>query len=71
MDHQVDLLEFEPDDLDQISGAIGSDGNHLGWVGIWFEIKNGDRMLKGMTNGSIVDAVLMSSTAYIHIKLIL
>lgn len=36
--------EFEPDDLQQIPGGIGSDGKHLGWVGVWFEIKNGDGM---------------------------
>lgn len=54
MDHQVGLLEFEPDDLEQIPGGIGSDGKHLGWVGVRFEIKNGDGVLEGVTNGCVV-----------------
>lgn len=66
MDHQVDLLEFGPDDLEQIPCGIGSDGKHLGRVGVWFEIKNGDGVLKGVTNSSVVDAVLVSRTVDLH-----
>ena len=68
MDHQDELLEFEPDDLEQIPGAIGSDGKLLGWVGVWFEIKNGDGVLKWVTNNSVVDDMLVSRTLDLHIK---
>jgi hypothetical protein len=58
VDYQVGLLEFEPDDLEQIPGGIWSDGEHLGRVGVWFEIKNGDGVLKGVTNSSVVEPCL-------------
>ena len=71
MDHEVGLLEFEPEDLQQIPGGIGSDCEHPGWVGVWFEVKNGDGVLKGVTNRCVVDAVFMSRTMDLHIKTIL
>lgn len=71
MDHQVGLLEFEPDDLQQIPGAIGSDGKHLGWVGVWLEVENGDGMFEGVTNGGVVDAVFVSGAMDFHIKSII
>jgi hypothetical protein len=61
-------LEFEPADLQQIPGGIGSDGEHLGRVVVWFEIDHGDGMLEGVANGRGVDAMLMSRSMNFHIK---
>jgi hypothetical protein len=46
VDHQIDLLEFESDDLQQIAGGIRSDREHLGWVGVWLEIEDGDGVMR-------------------------
>lgn len=68
MDHQVDLVELEPDDLQQIAGGIRSDREYFGWVGVRFEIDNRDGVLEGMANGEVVDSVLVSRSVDLHIR---
>lgn len=68
MDHEVELVEFEPDDLEQVPGGIGPDGEHLGWVGVWFEIEQRDGVFQGVANGVVADAVLASRTVDFHIE---
>ena len=50
MDHQVFSVELEPDDLGQVSGRIGPDGQNLGRVGIGIEVDHRDRMVQRMTD---------------------
>lgn len=53
MDHQVDVVgEFEPDDLQQVAGFVGSDSEDLGWIGVGIEIDDGDGMVKGVADGA-------------------
>jgi len=43
VDHEVDIVgEFEPDDLEQVADAVGSDGKDLWWVGFGFKIDDGE-----------------------------
>ena len=71
MDHQVDLLEFEPDDLQQIPSRIGSDGQPFWWIGIWLQIQDRDGAVEGVANGCVVDPVLVSGTMNLHISQLL
>lgn len=60
VDHEPDVVgKLKPDDLQEVPGVIGSDGKHLGWVGLGFEIDDGDDMLEGVENSGVVDAVLV------------
>jgi hypothetical protein len=59
VDHEVDLVgEFEPDDLQQVAGVVGSDRKDLGWVGVGFEVDEGEGMVEGVSNGSVGDSGL-------------
>lgn len=71
MDHQSDLVELEPDDLQQVAGMIGSDGERFGRVGVRFEIDNRDCVLEGVANRRVADAVPASRTVNLQIKSIL
>lgn len=68
MNHQVDLVELEPDDLKQVAGRVWSNGERSGWVGIRFEIDNRDCVLESVANGWFVDAVLASRSVDLHIE---
>ncbi len=71
MNHQIDVVaEFEPDDLQQIAGSVGSDGKNLGWVGFGIEVDDGDGMVEGAEDGSIVDTVLAGSPVDLHIAIL-
>jgi hypothetical protein len=70
VNHEIDVLEFEPDDLQKNSGEIGSDSEHSWWVGVWFEIENGDGVLEGVVNRCVGDTVLASGAVDFHIKTI-
>lgn len=60
VDHEIDVvINFEPDDLQEFPGVVGSDGKHLGWVGLGFEIDDAKGMVEGMANPGVIDAVLV------------
>jgi hypothetical protein len=43
VDHEADVVgEFEPDDLQQIAGMVGSDRKDFGWVCVGFEVDEGE-----------------------------
>lgn len=67
MDHEIGVLEFEPDEFEQIASRIGPDGEHSRWVGVWLEIENDDGVLKGVPNGRVVDVVPASGPVDLHI----
>ena len=70
MDHQVDIVgEFEPDDLQQVPGVVGSDDKHRWRVGVGFEIDHGEGMVEGVENGSLVDTVLVGRAVDLHIAI--
>jgi hypothetical protein len=62
------LGEFEPDDLEQVPGTIGADGEDLGRVCFRFEIDDGDCVLESVENGSIIGAVFVRRAVYLHIR---
>ena len=67
MDHEVDIVrELDPDDLQQVPDVVGSNGEDLRWVGIGFEIDNGDGVVERVENGVVVDAVLVGRTMDVH-----
>jgi hypothetical protein len=70
VDHEIDVLEFEPDDLQKIPGEIGSDSEDYWWVGVWFEVEDGDGVLQGVVNSCVVDAVLVRGAVDFPIKTI-
>lgn len=67
MNHEVDVFEVEPDDLQQVPGGIGSDGDQFGRVGVWFKIKYSDGMLEGVADVRVIDAVLIGRPVDLHI----
>jgi len=70
VDHEFDFVgEFEPDDLQQIAGLVGSDCQNLGWVGVGIEVNDGEGMVEGVSNGSIGDSVLARRSVDLHIKI--
>ncbi len=75
MDHQGDVVgEFEPDDLQQVAGFVGSDSEDLGWIGVGIEIDDGDGIVKGVADGCVVDTVLacrpgISTSQYCNTKM--
>ncbi len=68
MDHEIGVVgEFEPNDLKQIAGVVGSDGKDLRRVGVGIEVDDGESMVEGVENGGIRDAVLASRPMDLHI----
>ena len=58
VDHQGLIDEVEPDDLDKTAGPVGSDNEHLGWVGVGIEIHDHNGVLDNMTDRCLVESVL-------------
>lgn len=70
MDHEIDVFgEFEPDDLQQVAGVVGSDRKDLGWVCVGFEVDDGEGMVEGMSNGGLRDSVLARRSVDLHITI--
>lgn len=68
MDHEVDVVgELEPDDLQKIPSMIGSNSEHLGRVAVWLEVDDRDGMVEGMSNGIVVDRMLLGRVVDVHI----
>lgn len=71
MDHEVDVVgEFKPDDLQQVAGVVGSDGEDLGRIGFVVEIDDSDGMVEGVEDGGIVDTVLAGRPVDLHITIL-
>jgi len=70
MDHEIGIIrEFEPDDLQEVSGSIGSDSEHLGWIGVGIEVDDREGMVDGVADGVVVDSVLVGGAMYLHITI--
>lgn len=70
MDHEIDIVrEFEPDDLQEVPGSIGSDSEHLGWIGVGFEIDDHEGMVDGVADCVDVDSMLVGGPVYLHITI--
>ncbi|VAV93161.1 hypothetical protein MNBD_ACTINO01-1010 [hydrothermal vent metagenome] len=70
MDHKIDIVrEFKPDDLQEVPGSVGSDCEHLGWIGVGVEIDENEGMVDGVADGVVVDSVLMGGVVYLHITI--
>jgi len=41
--------EFEPNDLKQVAGVVGSDGEDLGRVSVGLEVDDGEGMIDGVS----------------------
>jgi hypothetical protein len=62
--------EFEPDDLQQVTGAVGLDGKDLWWVGFGFKIDDDEDMVEGVEDGVGFDAVLVGGSVDLHIAIL-
>lgn len=70
MDHEVDVVgEFEPDDLQQIAGVVGSDRQNLGRVGVGIEVDDGEGVVQGVEDGGVEYSVLASRPVDLHITI--
>jgi hypothetical protein len=70
MDHEIGIVrEFEPDDLQEVPGSIGSDCEHLGWIGVGVEIDEHEGMVDGVANGVVVDSMVVGGAVYLHITI--
>ena len=59
MDHEVPIVvKLEPDDLKQVRGGVGSDGQDLRWIGVWFEVDHLDCVGDCVKDVGIADACL-------------
>ena len=58
IDHKIGIVgEYEPDDLEEVPGRVGPDREHLGWIGVGFEVDEREGMVDGVADGSVVDTV--------------
>lgn len=62
--------EFEPNDLKQVAGVVGSDGEHLGRVSVGFEVDDGEGMIDGVKDCLVVDTVPAGGVVDIHITIV-
>lgn len=69
MDHELDVVgELKPDDLQQIPGVIRSDRKDPGRVGVGIDIDDRERMVEGVEDGGIRDAVPPRRSMDLHIR---
>jgi hypothetical protein len=70
MNHKLGIVgEFEPDDLQKVPGLVGSDCEHLGWIGVGFEVDHREGMVNGVADGSVVETVFASGAMDLHITI--
>ncbi len=70
MDHKIGVVrEYEPDNLKKVPGPVGPDCEHLGWIGVGFEVDNREGMVDGVTDGVVVDTVPAGSAVDLHITI--
>jgi hypothetical protein len=62
-------FELQPDDLEQVAGAIGADRKNPWRVGVGFEIDIHDRVLERVADGAVIDAVLARRSVDLHTRL--
>jgi hypothetical protein len=55
--YQAIVGQHEDDHFEQVAGAVWSDGQLLRWVGVSIEVDHDERMICGVTDGIVVDAV--------------
>lgn len=59
VDHDGLVGELEPDDLQQVAGAVGADGQHSGWVAVGLEVDDHDRVFERVDGRGVIDAVFV------------
>ena len=70
MDHKICIVgEFEPDDLEKVLGPVGSDCEHLGWIGVGLEVDECEGMVDGVADGVVVDTVLAGGAVDLPIEI--
>ena len=62
MNHELDVIELEPNDLQQVPGVVRSNCKDFRRVGVGFEVDDGEGMVDGLKDGGVVDAVLAGGT---------
>ena len=71
MDRQERVVgQFEDDHLEKVAGAIGTDHEHLRWIGVGFEIHDHDRMISGMCDVIVADAMAPRRPMDFHTPLV-
>ncbi len=67
MDGQEPIIgQAEHDHLQKIAGPVRADRQDLGWVSIRIEVHNDQRMVDGVTNVLIIEAVPSGRPMDIH-----
>ncbi len=70
MDHKIGVVrEFDPDDLEEVPGSVGPDCEHLGWIGVGFEVDEREGMIDSVADGAVIDAVLAGGAVDLHITI--
>jgi hypothetical protein len=70
MDHKIGIVrEFESDDLEEVPGSVRPDCEHLGWIGVGFEVDEREGMVDGVTDGVVDDAVVAGGAVDLHITI--
>jgi hypothetical protein len=61
VDHEpAPVRQLEPDDLQQVARSVRADRQDPRWVRIRLEVDHDDGVVKGMSNGCIIEPVLVS-----------
>ena len=60
VDHQSLVFgQLQPDDLEQVAGAVGADREHSRWIRVGVEVDDSESVRDGMKDRLAVDAVLV------------
>lgn len=69
VDHQRVRGKLEPDDLGEIAARIGSNSEHLRWVGVRVEIDHDDGVLDNVKDCLFIESVLERRAVELHTRL--
>ena len=58
--------QLENEELEEVAGDVRADHEHLRWVGIRVDIDNDERMVHGVEDVRVRDAVTSSRTVDLH-----
>lgn len=68
MDHNLSVIvEFEPDDLEQVAAEVGSDGEHFRGITVWIEADHDQAVGDGVVDRRVAHSVLTRRTVNLHL----
>lgn len=70
MDRHHPLVgEGQGDDLEEVAGPVGSDEQHLWWIGVRIEVCDDDCVATGVQHVSVADTMLAGRAVNLHTEL--